>query len=140
LPPPVVEGQPAAVESETVSGPSAWPNGQTLVDDQGQVTVEVTPLNLGQPDPTLDFEVALDTHSVALDMDLTLLATLSTGDGRSIAATAWDGGSGGHHLVGVLSFPAAGDDGSRLDQGGELTLTLREVNAAERLFTWTLPE
>lgn len=111
---------------------------ETLVDEQGRVSVAVTPLNLRTATTTLDFEVVLDTHAVDLSMDLAALATLATDDGRQVTAVQWDAPLGGHHVAGTLSFPAAVDGRSLLDGASRLTLTMREVDAAERTFTWDL--
>jgi hypothetical protein len=48
------------------------------VDEQGSVTVEITHGNLSDPGDTSKFDVAIDTHSVELDMDINGLATLTT--------------------------------------------------------------
>lgn len=109
-----------------------------LVDEQGAVTVTITPLNLDNPGGTLDFDVGLETHSVELDMDLSTLATLTTDTGRSVNASIWSGPSGGHHVEGTLSFPATLDGTSLLEGTATLTLVLRDVDAPERRFVWTL--
>lgn len=66
-----------------------WEQG-IQVDEQGAVVVEVTPLNLNAQGNTLDFEVALNTHSVDLGMDLAQLAILTTDAGITLNATKWD--------------------------------------------------
>jgi len=62
--------------------PTLFPNAKgndelTRLDEQGAVVFEVTPLNLGTPAETLEFDVAMNTHSVDLSMDLAGLSTLS---------------------------------------------------------------
>ncbi len=108
-------------------------------DSQGAVTVEVTPLNLDNPDDTLQFDVSMNTHSVDLSMDLATLATLTTSTGITVQATLWDGPKGGHHVEGKLSFPASQNGKSILDGTELLTLTIKGVDAPERTFTWELP-
>jgi hypothetical protein len=108
------------------------------VDEQGEVSVAVTPLDLGVPADTLNFEVALDTHSVELDMDLAALATLVTDDGRAVEPSLWDAPTGGHHVSGVLSFPMEMDGVSLLDGTSQLTLIIRDVDVPERVFAWDL--
>ena len=108
-------------------------------DGQGAVTVAVTPLNLSNPGQTLDFEVAMNTHSVDLGMDLAALATLTTDTGHTARATGWGGPKGGHHVSGQLSFPANVDGTPLLKGAKKLTLTLQNVDAPERTFTWELP-
>jgi hypothetical protein len=108
----------------------------SLIDEQGAVTVEVTPLNLENASETLDFKIALNTHSVDLSMDLAALATLTTDTGKVIQATSWDAPLGGHHVSGTLSFPAIVDGVSVLDSSLKITLSLVNVDAPERVFTW----
>jgi hypothetical protein len=110
----------------------------TRTDQQGAVIVEVTPLNLSDPSDQLEFDMALNTHSVDLSMDLAALATLTTDAGVTEHATSWDGPRGGHHVAGKLMFPAIKDGKSILDGAGKLTLTIVNVDAASRLFVWEL--
>lgn len=107
-------------------------------DNQGAVTVEVIPLNLDTPGDTLDFEVAMNTHSVDLSMDLAALATLEADTGLSVVPATWDGPRGGHHVSGTLSFPASVDGEPLLEGARKLTLTIRDVDAPERVFVWEL--
>ncbi|MBI4674548.1 MAG: hypothetical protein HY741_23125 [Chloroflexi bacterium] len=100
----------------------------------GSVTVEVVPrvLKLGAP---LEFEIAMNTHSVDLDADMTKSAVLSDDAGNEYTPTAWDGPSGGgHHRSGTLKFPAL--------KGNTKAVTLFVKNIAgvpERVFKWQLP-
>lgn len=107
-------------------------------DEQGEVVVIVTPINLGQPAETLDFEVALDTHSIDLSMDLAKLAELSTDKGVVVKPIKWDAPMGGHHVAGILSFPTTTNGVSILDGATALTITMKEVAAPERIFTWQI--
>lgn len=112
--------------------------GLTRTDDQGAVTFEVTPLNLNDPTDTLQFNVSMSTHSVDLSMDLSPLATLTTNTGATVQATLWDAPKGGHHLMGKLSFPVTQNGKSILDGAKKLTLTIKNVDAPERTFSWDL--
>ncbi len=107
-------------------------------DDQGAVTLVVTPLNLNSPGETLDFDVAMDTHSVDLSMDLATLTMLTTDTGRSVQATGWDAPRGGHHVQGKLSFPASLDGMPLLEGTSKLTLIVRDVDVPQRAFVWEL--
>jgi len=127
-------------EGITANDPVSATTYAALEDNQGQVTVSVKPLNLDNPAETLDFEVTLDTHSIDLSMDLAALASLTTDDGRQVGATGWDAPQGGHHVSGVLSFPAIVDGVTLLDQTTSLTFTLRGVDVPERVFTWNLTD
>lgn len=115
---------------------ATWLDGQTLSDSQGNVTVSVTPLNLNQQEEQLNFEVSMNTHSVDLSMDLATLATLNTNNDQTINAIVWDAPRGGHHILGTLSFPANVDGKSVFEDISTLTLTIRDVDVPERIFTW----
>ncbi|MDX1615657.1 MAG: hypothetical protein R3300_15195 [Candidatus Promineifilaceae bacterium] len=111
---------------------------ETLIDEQGAVTVAVSPLNVGRNEPTLDFEVVLNTHSVDLSMDLVRLAWLTFDTGVEIAPIAWEAPRGGHHVTGVLSFPAEQNGQRLLDEAAVIQLILKNVDAPTRTFTWSL--
>jgi hypothetical protein len=118
--------------------PTPVQDALTRDDDQGSVIVSVTPLNLEQKAETLDFDVALETHSVDLSMDLAVLSTLTTDNGKSVTPLIWDAPMGGHHVSGTLSFPALSEGTSILDGAKTLTLTMKDVAATERIFIWEL--
>ena len=111
----------------------------TITDGQGAVEVSVTPhaeqsARMGK----LAFLVVLDTHSVDLSMDLSLLAELETDTGLKLAATGWSGGSG-HHVTGLLEFELPqGEAASQLWDASWWRLTIRGVDAEERRFEWRL--
>jgi len=133
------EPEMAAVEvsPQNLEAPSKEENVYaSLLDEQGAVTVEVTPLDLNNASETLDFKVVLNTHSVDLSMNLAALATLTTDTGKVIQANNWDAPLGGHHASGTLSFPAFVDGVSILEGASKITLTLVNVDAPERVFTW----
>lgn len=135
--------QPAPVSTSTAAAPSSAIDAKasadlTRSDQQGSVTVDITPLNLSNPSDKLEFDVALNTHSGDLSMDLATLATLTTDTGITVQATLWDAPRGGHHVEGKLTFPALKDGKSILDGASKLTLTIINVDAASRLFEWQL--
>ena len=109
--------------------------------EAGAVTVTLTPRNLADPAAqTLDFDVALNTHSVDLSGDLAKLATLRAGS-KQVAASTWAApAGGGHHVAGLLSFPAVDAKGQPLLEGAN-TVVVRIRNLAGvplRTFTWKL--
>ena len=123
--------------------PTLFPNNtdtsdMTRMDEQGAVIFEVTPLNLGTPAETLEFDVSMNTHSVDLSMDLAQLATISTDAGLTVQASKWDATPGGHHVSGKLIFPSMQDGKSILDGSNKLTLNIINVDAASRVFEWEL--
>ena len=104
------------------------------VSDAGRVVIEVTPLDLGNAEDMLHFQVAMNTHSVELDYDLTQLAVLRTDQGLEVKPTLWDGGRGGHHVYGVLFFPAVD-----LSKARWVEVVIRDVaGVPERRFRWEL--
>jgi hypothetical protein len=131
---PAIDGnqiEPIAVEEAA--------NHETLVDEQGAVSVAVTPLNLEETDAeTLAFEVVMNTHSVDLSMDLASLTTLKLDNGNEVTAVLWDAQPGGHHVSGILSFPASVNGTTLLAEASQLTLTIRDVDVSVRVFTWQL--
>lgn len=114
----------------------AWQELGPRLDEQGAVSVEVTPLNLDNPGKSLDFQVSMNTHSVDLSMDLADLASLTTDTGLTIQAENWDAPLGGHHVSGTLSFPSAAGGLSLLDGVSEITLVIDAVDGAVRTFRW----
>jgi len=124
--------QPAAVSTE----PASLSGDLTRVDQQGAVAVEITPLNLSDASDDLEFDVAMNTHSVDLSMDLSALATLTTDTGITVQATKWEAPGGGHHVSGKLIFPATQDGKSILEGVGTVTLTILNVDTASRIFEW----
>ncbi|OGO11197.1 MAG: hypothetical protein A2032_05095 [Chloroflexi bacterium RBG_19FT_COMBO_49_13] len=128
------KSQPTATQSQPVS------DDMVRTDDQGAVEFSVQPLNLDSPGDSLTFEVSMNTHSVDLSMDLATLATLKADNGNSAQGVSWDGPLGGHHVSGKLTFPASNDGKPILDGATRLTLTIKNVDAPERIFTWELPK
>src|SRR5512138_3789678 len=116
---------PTRAAAPTMPATAAAQSGDDLtrVDEQGAVVVEVTPENIKAASGTLDFDVAMNTHSVDLSMDLSQLATLTTDTGVSVQANGWDAPGGGHHVSGKLSFPATKDGKSVLEGATRVTIT-----------------
>jgi len=137
-----LKNPPAAAAKSLSTQPPQQSASQDMTrsDGQGAVTFEVKPKNLSNPGNALIFEISMNTHSVDLSMDLATLATLTTDNGRSVQATFWDAPSGGHHVSGKLTFPTSEDGNSILDGATKLTLTINDVDAKERVFTWVLTQ
>lgn len=121
---------------QTAGSDLSWMMGQSREDIQGSVTVRVTAQNVNADADTIEFDVLLDTHSIELDMDLAPLSTLTSDTGVSVNGMLWNAPLGGHHVEGILSFPASVDGTSMLEGATRLTLTIRDVDAAERVFSW----
>ena len=103
--------------------------------NENGVRVTVTPQVLS-PDKPAQFEIRLNTHSVALEQDLTQVAELRGTQGQVYAVTGWDGSPpGGHHRSGTLTF--ANLQGS-IDG---VTLVLRDIaGVPQRTFSWKIEQ
>ena len=135
----LVESSNAGVpEVVQPSGDAAYFSTETLTDTQGAVEVAVSQINLNAPGETLDFYISMNTHSVNLDMDLTQNAFLITDPGLTISPIRWDAPAGGHHISGTLSFSTTLGDKAVLEDTTQITLSIRNVDVPERIFTWIL--
>lgn len=74
------------------------------IDEQSEVTVIVTPIDILSQSKEWKFDITLSTHSVELDQDMTEVAILTDDSGKEYKPTAWEGSTGGHHREGVLKF------------------------------------
>lgn len=102
---------------------------ETKTDVQAEVEINVTPSLLGEQ---LNFEVQMTTHSVELDQDLMTAAVLTDSRGREYKPLSWDGGVGGHHLSGTLSF-------KKIPSVEEpILLKIEGIGGVTRTFVWQL--
>lgn len=113
-----------------------WLENDIQINEQGAVVVEITPLNLNSPGQTLNFNIALNTHSVDLSMDLASLATLSSSNGLNLSGSYWNAPSDGHHISGILSFDLSEADISLLEETNQLTMIILNLDTSERVFNW----
>jgi len=105
---------------------------QTLTNDEGGVTVEVTPINL-EPGKPAQFEINFTTHQGDLNFDLLKQAVLTDGKNKQYSPATWDGGNGGHHLTGTLIFSALPAETKNIK------LIIKDVyGVPERIFEWSL--
>ena len=94
--------KPAPVQEGPAAGTQqAW---ETKIDDQGNVSVVITPLDLSPQSAEWKFDVGMNTHSVELDQDMTKIAVLVDDQGKEYKPLAWAGPTGGHHREGTLTF------------------------------------
>ncbi|MBS3105254.1 hypothetical protein J4234_03295 [Candidatus Woesearchaeota archaeon] len=98
---------------------------QPLTDSQNSVDFQVKPLSASQ------FDIEMNTHSVALDFDLIQISTLYDNLGNSYKPLHWEGSEpGGHHRSGTLKFP-------QVDSKATL-IKLVITDSAKREFSWNL--
>jgi len=114
----------------------AAPVFESQLNNEKAVTVEVTPLNLPEGGPTLDFEIAFNTHSVDLSFDPAAISILRDDQGREYPAVAWEGaGPGGHHRSGVLRFEVPETATKSIE------VIIHDVaGVPERVFQWKLAQ
>lgn len=126
--------------------PAAGATGVTPTDltqsaQAGAVEIIATALNLTNVDAaTIDFEIALNSHSVTIDLDLVNSAILRVG-AVEVAPAVWETTTpAGHHIKGLLRFPRTTEDGAALlAEATDITLVISGLpDDAERTFTWGL--
>lgn len=110
--------QGMTIEAQTVAG--------------GSVTVIVKPKSLVANQP-LEFEIAMDTHSVDLSYDMLKTVVLRDNSGKEFFPIDWDGaGPGGHHRSGTIKF-------APLKISNSITLLVKNVaGVPERVFKWDI--
>lgn len=104
------------------------------INSEGEVEVEVTPVEISESSDLWQFKIVLTTHSVELDQDLTKVTLLFDDKGNIYQPVSWEGTPpGGHHREGILSFR------SIKPQTPSLRLVIQNVGETkEREFTWNL--
>lgn len=121
-------GRQTPAENKTISAQKTF---QKQVNEQGDVSIEVTPVSLAKGKEAT-FSVSFDTHSINLDYDIASLAAIIDEKGKRYSAIAWTGGRGGHHLSGELRFPPLPTFISKV------TLVVFNIDANDRQFVWSL--
>lgn len=102
-------------------------------NDEGAVSVSVTPENVTGTADAWRFAVQFTTHTTPISQDMVAVASLN-GAGAEERPTAWEGDPpGGHHRRGVLVFQPINPVPSTL------ILHIRDVgDVPDRTFTWNL--
>lgn len=96
--------QTAPVANQTNQQTITKQNWETKTEEQANVTVVVTPLDLSPNSKEWKFDVGMNTHSVELDQDMIKIAVLVDDQGKEYKPIRWEGSVGGHHREGVLIF------------------------------------
>lgn len=104
------------------------------INSEGEVEVEVTPVEISESSDLWQFKIVLTTHNVELDQDLTKVTLLFDDKGNIYQPVSWEGTPpGGHHREGILSFR------SIKPQTLSLRLVIQNIGETkEREFTWNL--
>lgn len=88
--------------NQQVTTKQTW---ETKTEEQADVTLVVTPLDLSPNSKEWKFDVGMNTHSVELDQDMIKITILVDGQGKEYKPIRWEGAeAGGHHREGVLIF------------------------------------
>lgn len=120
--------------ASTTPVPTKQVEGQIFeakTDSEGEVTVEVTPKNI--QDDVFEFEVVMDTHSMALDQDMVAVSKLIGDREIEYKPTLWKGdGPGGHHRSGILRFEGI------VPKPSPIRLMIIDIGGVERSFAWDL--
>lgn len=119
----------AATEATALAATELAPQTRS----EGGVSVTVAPRNIPSGTGAWEFELTFDTHTVALDQDLTHSSVLVDAQGKRHAPTGWQGDPpGGHHRKGVLRFKALSELPSAIE------LRIEGVGGVQRVFRWQL--
>jgi len=102
------------------------------IDDQANVTVTVTPIQLSRNSDEWKFNVVMDTHSVELDQNMINIVVLIDDQGTRYSPLNWEGSSGGHHREGVLTFQGI------VTSTKFIELKISGIGDVTRDFTWQL--
>ena len=102
-------------------------------DDQAEVTVTVTPVDVSSQSSEWKFDVIISTHTVELDQDMTKVAVLIDDLGREYGPISWEGDPAeGHHREGVLTFQQVTPSPKSIE------LKVSGIGGVVRSFTWQL--
>lgn len=125
-------GQNTQTPSQTSQQTNEAQKWKTKTDDQANVTVVVTPLDLYPQSAEWKFDIEMNTHSVELDQDMTKVTVLVDDQGTEYQPLKWDGSTGGHHREGVLTFNQVSPISKSIE------LKILDVGGVARSFTWQL--
>lgn len=113
---------PASQTPKEEAAPTPTIISQTQTNEEGNVSVSVTPLELAKGKPA-KFQIALNTHSVSLDFDIATVTSLVDNNGKSYGRPEWDGSpAGGHHRSGNLTFSQPINGSAK-----KLSLTFKDI-------------
>lgn len=119
----------------------AAPADLTQTAQVGAIEIVATALNLTDTEAeTIDFELAFNSHSVTIDIDLVNSALLQVDD-VEVTPAVWETATpAGHHIKGLLRFPRNTEDGATLlTDTTAVTLLIGGLpDDEERTFTWVI--
>jgi hypothetical protein len=122
----VVQGTQGQVSAKNEQDPEVF---ESQLKNMGAVEVEITPVSL-DPTSNMVFDVALNTHSVDLSYDYTVIISAEDDRGDIYKAINWSGGEGGHHLIGQIELEPLSQKASKI------TLTIDGIDNVKEKFEW----
>ncbi len=112
--------------SEQTPEQTAPPADLSEQKENSEAGVTITAVYLGNN----AFEIKMDTHSGSLDYEMDKISYVRDGKGNLIKPNIWDGGIGGHHFSGTLTFP-------KFDDSKGFELVIQDVaEVKERVLKW----
>ena len=120
----------SANDTSNVSEATKFQESKTDSQNGVEVVVKIKPLVCDEfCENEATFDVSFTTHEGDLSFDLVKASRLEI-DGQILQAKSWDGGSGGHHLNGTLTFPGIEKKPTKM------ILRIENIAGANRTFTW----
>ncbi|KKQ34237.1 MAG: hypothetical protein US50_C0056G0005 [Candidatus Nomurabacteria bacterium GW2011_GWB1_37_5] len=78
---------------------------ETKTNNDGDLEISVSPLDLSPKSSEWQFDFVMSTHSIELDQNMTKSVTLTTDRDNKYTPLKWEGDPpGGHHRSGILTF------------------------------------
>lgn len=112
--------------SEQTPEQTAPPADLSEQKENSEAGVTITAVYLGNN----AFEIKMDTHSGSLDYEMAKISYIRDGKGNIVKPEKWDGGIGGHHFSGTLTFP-------KFDDSRGFELVIQDVaEVKERVLKW----
>ncbi|MBI2609558.1 hypothetical protein HYW53_00070 [Candidatus Giovannonibacteria bacterium] len=106
---------------------------ETKTDEQKDVTVTVTPVDISEKSEKWKFNISMSTHIVELSQDMVLNSMLMDDRGKEYAAIQWEGAPpGGHHREGALIYNAIKPVPKSIE------LRIADVGGVIRTFKWSI--
>ena len=115
-------------EQSTSTTKSNW---ETKTDEQADVAVTITPIDILSQSKEWKFDVVMNTHSVELE-NPTKSIVLVDSQGKEYKSTNWDGPTEGHHMNGILTFNQI------IPTPKSVELKVSGVDDVVRSFVWKL--
>jgi hypothetical protein len=122
----------APVANQTNQQTTTKQTWETKTEEQADVTVVVTPIDLSLNSKEWRFDVGMNTHSVELDQDMTKIAILVDDQGKEYKPISWEGPVGGHHREGMLIFNQITPNPKSVE------LKISNIGDVVRSFVWQL--